>query len=85
MKTTTSTTAKARNEVKAELTYAVENKIERGTVVTSAGKFVTFTIQYVTLMNGTPAFRINIGRTIIHDVTVNGAASTALSVMGFTR
>jgi hypothetical protein len=79
----TSFVAKARNEIKAELTNAIANKLERGTVVVSAGKSMAFTISYFTHSTLGETAKITVkGHS---NYSVANAASNMLSEMGLTR
>jgi hypothetical protein len=84
------TTAKARREVQKELTSAIANKVERGTVVTSVGKWIAFSVKYFTFANGKTSVQITLdgkkyGVCNCFHLTVNDAASAALYEWGFTR
>lgn len=76
----------ARREIAKELRNALANRLERGSVVTTAGKWAAFTVEYITwnLTTGPKAAtKITIcGREVW---SVEDAASTALYEWGWTR
>jgi hypothetical protein len=84
------TTAKARREVQQELTNALSNKVERGTVVISDGKWIAFSVKYITFTSGKTSTQITLDgkkfgvRNCFH-LSVNDAASAALYEWGYTR
>lgn len=76
-------TSKARRETKNELAHAIKNRIERGTVVTSTGNWIAFTVKYFSRIDGSEAAAITLKGHECYDV--NSAAAAALYEWGYVR
>lgn len=81
--TTQQRNAIARRETQKELSAAIAMRAERGTVVTSTGAWVAFTVEYLTFTSDKQATRITVKGTSCWSIA--DAASAALYEWGYTR
>jgi hypothetical protein len=68
-----------RTEIKNELNNAIANRIEKGTIVTSNGEMITFTVKYGNLVKNA----ITVKGTTVY--SVDFAAAQIMYELGYTQ